>query len=265
MSDVLERILARKREEIAILKRMTGLAALRDMAAGQPPPRGFRQALDRVAARGAAVIAEIKQASPSRGVIRKDFRPAQIAVGYEDGRAACLSVLTDVDFFQGANQYLQQARDAVSIPVLRKDFTIDPLQVTEARAIGADAILLIVSALSDAQMAELAAAAREHSLDVLVEVHDRKELERFLGASLSDAVLGINNRNLRTFETRLETTLDMLSDVPADTPVVTESGIATPADVKRMMDAGVRRFLVGESLMRAESPGDALRELLDAV
>lgn len=262
MSDILETILAQKRDEVSRLRQRLGRRGLDEQVAAQGGVRGFCGALAASAEHGAAVIAEIKRASPSRGLIRKDFKPAEIATGYEKGGAACLSVLTDEHFFQGSVAHLREARAAVAVPVIRKDFTIDELQVLEARAIGADAILLIVAALSDAQINELASAAQEYELDVLVEIHDRREMERFLKAELSGALLGINNRNLRTFETRLETTLELVQDIPDGTPVVTESGIAMPADVRRMLDAGVRRFLVGESLMRARQPGEALRELL---
>ena len=263
MSDILERILARKREEVAVLRRRYSPGSLQDLAAGQSAPRGFARALRAGAAGGAAVIAEIKKASPSKGVIRADFDPAAIARDYARGGAACLSVLTDERFFQGAAAHLALAREACALPVLRKDFTIDPLQVAEARALGADAVLLIAAALSPGQMNELSAAARAAGLDVLVEVHDRAELEQVQRTRLAaPALLGINNRNLRTFETHLETTLELLPALAPGTEVVTESGIATAADVQRMLQAGVRRFLVGESLMRAESPGDALKALL---
>jgi len=215
------------------------------------------------AAGRAAVIAEIKKASPSKGVIRPDFAPAEIAAQYAAGGAACLSVLTDRDFFHGSESALQAARAACELPALRKDFTIDPYQVAEARAIGADAILLIVAALSDAQLRELSAAAAEYGLDVLVEVHDRAELERAL--ELPTRLVGINNRNLRDFSTRLETTLELLDVVPADRVVVTESAIHTRDDVARMRAAGVSAFLIGEAFMRADDPGAALRQLFAAV
>ena len=201
----------------------------------------------------------MKKASPSKGVIRADFDPVSIASSYERGGATCLSVLTDIDFFQGADAYLQQARDACALPVLRKDFTADPYQVIEARAIGADAILLIVAVLSDGQLQELAHAAAEAALDVLVEVHDRAELERAL--ELSTPLLGINNRNLHTFETRLDTTQELLPHIPEGRIVVTESGIHSAEDVSLMRDHDVYAFLVGEAFMRAEEPGEKLREL----
>ena len=262
MSDVLERILAQKREEVAVLRKRHSPQSLQELAAGQSAPRGFASALRACAAGGAAVIAEIKKASPSRGVIRASFDPAALAQDYAQGGAACLSVLTDERFFLGAPEHLGQARAACALPVLRKDFTIDALQVAEARALGADAILLIAAALSGAQMNELAAAAVAQGLDVLVEIHNRAELEQVQRAKLPAALLGINNRDLRTFETRLETTLELLPALPVGTEVVTESGIGAAGDIQRMLDAGVRRFLVGESLMRAESPGAALRALL---
>jgi indole-3-glycerol phosphate synthase len=212
-----------------------------------------------VGAGRAAVIAEIKKASPSRGVLRADFRPAEIAQSYQTGGATCLSVLTDVQFFQGSNPYLQEARAACSLPVIRKDFIIDQYQVLEARSINADAILLIVAALDDVQLADLEAAAFDLGMDVLVEVHDAAELERAL--RLRTPLLGINNRNLRTFETRLDTTIELLSHIPVDRLVVTESGILGREDVRRMRDADVHAFLVGEAFMRAEDPGAALASL----
>jgi indole-3-glycerol phosphate synthase len=258
--DVLERILARKAEEVAERSAARPLAAVREAAAAIDPVRGFRTALAERVARGeAAVIAEAKRASPSKGLIRADFDPAAIAASYARGGAACLSVLTDVDFFQGADDYLRQARAACELPVLRKDFTVDPYQVWEARALGADAVLLIVAALDDARLAQLNDVAAEAGLDVLVEVHDAEELERAL--RLDPPLLGINNRNLRTFDTRLETTLDLLADVPDGTLLVTESGIHAPADVARMRAAGVHAFLVGEAFMRADDPGARLAEL----
>lgn len=264
MSDILAKILAVKREEIAALKRQYSRAALLDISRSQSAVRGFNAALTAKAAVGqAAVIAEIKKASPSKGVIRADFDPAWLAADYAAGGAACLSVLTDRQFFQGHNDYLVAARKACALPVIRKDFLIDELQILEARAIGADCVLLIAAALSSKQLHELHRCARAQSLDVLVEVHDAAELDQVMVSDLGqDYLLGINNRNLRSFETRLETTLDLLARVPQEIPVVTESGIATTADVARMRAAGVHRFLIGESLMRQPSPGAALRLLM---
>ncbi len=260
MSDILERILSRKREEVAARKAGRPLEAVRRAAAEAPPVRGFLAAIEnRVEAGRPAVIAEIKKASPSRGVIRPDFEPAAIARSYAAHGAACLSVLTDEHFFQGRDDYLRQARAACELPVLRKDFTVDPYQVYEARALGADAILLIAAALEDAALRELAALAAETGLDALVEVHDAAELER--AVALPCRLIGVNNRDLRTFETRLETTLDLLGSIPGDRIVVTESGIHAPADVARMRAAGVNAFLVGEAFMRVEEPGEKLAEL----
>ena len=223
--------------------------------------RGFADALHAMIAQGdPAVIAEVKKASPSKGVIRPDFRPADIAVSYEFGGAACLSVLTDIDFFQGADQYLREARAACSLPVIRKDFMIDPYQIVEARALGADCVLLIVAALDDVRMAELAATAKDVGLDVLVEVHDGAELERALN-TLDTPLVGINNRNLHTFEVSLETTLDLLPRIPRERVVITESGILSRADVELMEINEVHAFLVGEAFMRAPDPGVALAEL----
>jgi len=265
MSNVLDKIIAVKREEIAAAEKARPLAALREAAAEQqPPPRDFVSALRaKIAGGQAAVIAEVKKASPSKGVIRADFRPADIARSYAqgDGRvsAACLSVLTDRQFFQGAPEYLIQARAACDLPVLRKDFMIDPYQVYEARAMGADAVLLIVAALDDAQLAELEAAAHALGMAVLVETHDAAELARAL--RLQTPLIGINNRNLRNFEVTLDTTLRLLPDVPPGRLLVTESGIATSADVTRLRGAGVHAFLVGEAFMRAPEPGQALAAL----
>jgi indole-3-glycerol phosphate synthase len=262
-ADVLAKILARKREEIAELAQKFSYAALERAALAADAPRGFARGLETaVREHGAGIIAEIKKASPSKGLIRADFDPPWIAKEYESGGAACLSVLTDRDFFQGHAEHLRQARRACALPVIRKDFLIDPLQVLEARAIGADCILLIAAALETAALKDLAQLAAALHMDVLVEVHDRAELEMVLGAGLPPVLLGINNRNLRTFETRLEVTLELLPLVPAGTEVVTESGIFTVADVRRMQQAGVRRFLIGESLMRQDSPGAALQTLL---
>ncbi|MCP1585223.1 indole-3-glycerol phosphate synthase TrpC [Pseudoxanthomonas mexicana] len=263
MSDILTTILARKADEIAERSARVSLADLRARVADAPPTRGFADALNAMIAQGdPAVIAEVKKASPSKGVIRPDFRPADIAVSYEFGGAACLSVLTDVDFFQGADDYLRQARDACTLPVLRKDFTVDPYQVYEARALGADCILLIVAALDDGQLVDLSGLAMQLGMDVLVEVHDIDELERALQVPVP--LVGINNRNLRTFEVSLDTTLAMKDAVPKDRLLVTESGIVVPEDVTTMRDAGVNAFLVGETFMRAEEPGEALRQLFFA-
>lgn len=260
--DILRKILARKTEEIAERSARVSARALSDLAATLPPPRDFVAALQsKIHAGRPAVIAEIKKASPSQGVIRADFRPAEIAASYARAGAACLSVLTDVDFFQGADDYLKQARGACALPVLRKDFVIDAYQVYEARAIGADCILLIVAALADAQMKDLAELAWHLGMEVLVEVHDHAELDRAL--NLDARLIGINNRNLRTFETRLETTLDLLPNLPEGRIVVTESAIHTRADVARMRTSGVNVFLVGEAFMRAPDPGAQLKVLFD--
>lgn len=264
MADILERILEVKRDEIRALRNRYSLSALEELAGAADRPRGFNAALrSTVAAGKAGVIAEIKKASPSKGVIRADFNPAWIAGEYAAHGAACLSVLTDERFFQGHNDYLKAARAAVALPAIRKDFLIDPTQVIEARGIGADCVLLIAAALSVAQLRELYSVAQSLGMDVLVEIHDGAELDQVLQAQLAEPVLlGINNRNLRTFETRLETTLDLLPRLPQNYEVVTESGIATPDDVRRMRDANVQRFLIGESLMRQPSPGKALAALL---
>lgn len=258
--DILQRILTRKREEIAERIAREPLASVRERALVASPPRGFLKALEtRIAAGQAAVIAEIKKASPSRGVICEDFQPARIASSYAANGACCLSVLTDRDFFQGADTYLQQARAACSLPVLRKDFTIDPYQIVEARALGADCILLIVAALDDVQLRNLAAVAKDIGIDVLVEVHDATELERALRLDL--ALIGINNRNLRTFETTLRTTLELLPMIPPGRLVVTESGILAPDDVTTMRQHGVHGFLIGEAFMKAPDPGIELQRL----
>jgi len=258
--DILKKILARKSEEIAERMRRVPLQELHRRIEGAPAPRGFVRAIEgRLAAGRPAVIAEIKKASPSRGILRADFRPAEIAKSYAHHGAACLSVLTDVDFFQGSDAYLQEARAACGLPVLRKDFTMDAYQVYEARVIGADAILLIVAALGDTRMCELAALASELGMDVLVEVHDGQELERAL--KLDTPLIGINNRDLRTFETRIETTLNLLPAMPKDRIVVTESGILSSADVARMRSHKVNTFLVGEAFMKAEDPGIQLEKL----
>jgi len=262
-SDILDTILARKAEEVAARRAQVPLEALIARVEQAPPVRGFADALRAsIAAGNPAVIAEVKKASPSKGVIRADFRPADIAVSYEFGGASCLSVLTDVDFFQGSDAYLQQARDACTLPVLRKDFVIDAYQVVEARVLGADCILLIVAALDDTQLATLSELALSLGMDVLVEVHDIDELERAL--QVPAPMIGINNRNLRTFEVSLQTTLDMRQAVPRDRLLVTESGILGPADVTVMREAGVNSFLVGEAFMRVEEPGEGLRQLFFA-
>jgi indole-3-glycerol phosphate synthase len=264
MSDILNKILAVKADEVAAAKQSRSLASLRSEIESDRPARaglrGFEASLrGKIAAGRAGVIAEVKKASPSKGVLRADFDPAQIAASYAEHGAACLSVLTDVQFFQGAPAYLQQARAACKIPVLRKDFMIDPYQVYQARSWGADAILLIVSALDHGLMADLEACADELGMDVLVEVHDGDELDAAL--RLKTRLLGINNRNLRTFETTLQTTLDLLPRIPQDKLVVTESGILNADDVKRMRDADVHAFLVGEAFMRAPDPGVELARL----
>lgn len=257
---ILENIVARKYEEVKENRARVSLDELQRLAASADAPRGFAQALrQRATAQQPAVIAEVKKASPSKGVIRENFNPAEIAVSYQQGGAACLSVLTDIDFFQGSTEYLQQARAACDLPVIRKDFMVDPYQVVEARAMGADCILLIVASLEDGQMAELNAAAVELGMDVLVEVHDGAELDRAL--QLDTPLVGINNRNLHTFEVSLDTTLQLLPRVPADRLAVTESGILTRADVELMLDNGVYSFLVGEAFMRASDPGAELKRL----
>lgn len=260
MSDILQTILRRKAEEVAGRSARVSLRELSARCEGAPAPRGFAAALQaKVDAGLPAVIAEVKKASPSKGVIRPDFRPGEIAASYERGGAACLSVLTDVDFFQGADAYLQEARAACTLPVLRKDFIVDAYQVYEARVLGADCVLLIVAALGDAALAELSNLAMELGMDVLVEVHDIDELERAL--QVGAPLVGINNRSLRTFEVSLDTTLALKPAVPADRLLVTESGIATRDDVARMRAAGVHAFLVGESFMRAPDPGAELARL----
>ena len=263
MSDILQRIVEVKREEIAAARPRVGASDLQELARGQDAPRGFAAAMRAKVARGdAAVIAEIKKASPSKGVLREQFDPAAIAASYAKHGAACLSVLTDVQFFQGHEDYLKAARAACALPVIRKDFLIDPYQVVEARAMGADCVLLIAACLGDGQMSELEAAALEQGMDVLVEVHDGAELDRAL--RLKTPLLGINNRNLRTFEVTLDTTLGLMSRVPADRLLVTESGILGQADAAKMRAAGVHAFLVGEAFMRADDPGVALEALFGA-
>ena len=263
MSDILNKILATKTEEIAAAKRSEPLEALREAAEWMPPARDFVGAVRaKIAAGRPAVIAEIKKASPSKGVIRADFRPAEIAASYAAGGAACLSVLTDREYFQGSPEYLKAARDACDLPVLRKDFMIDPYQVYEARAMGADCILLIVAALSLAQMQEMEDIAMQLGMAVLVESHDGDELD--ISLQLKTPLIGINNRNLRTFETRLETTIDLMDEIPVDRIVVTESGILTPAAVALMRAHEVETFLVGEAFMRADDPGAELARLFFA-
>ena len=264
MSDILNKIVAVKHEEVAAAKKRLPFDAIRADAESRVLTRDFEGALRAKIAKGqAAVIAEVKKASPSKGVLRADFEPADIAQSYMEGdgkvSAACLSVLTDRQFFQGQPDYLKQARASTTLPVLRKDFMVDAYQIYESRAMGADAILLIAACLDDAQMADFEAIARSLDMAVLVEVHDRPELERAL--KLKTPLVGINNRNLRTFEVTLDTTLGMMKDVPQDRLLVTESGILKPADVKTMRDAGVHAFLVGEAFMRADDPGLALAKL----
>lgn len=260
MSDILDKIVAVKREEVAAALAKKSLAMVRADAESRVLTRDFEGALRaKIAAGQAAVIAEIKKASPSKGVLRQEFIPADIAQSYAEHGAACLSVLTDKQFFQGSVDFLKQARASCDLPVLRKDFLIDAYQVYEARAMGADAILLIAACLDDAQMAEMEAVARSLDMAVLVEVHDRAELDRAL--KLKTRLVGINNRNLKTFEVSLQATLDMLPAVPADRLLITESGILSADDVKRMREAHVNAFLVGEAFMRAAEPGEALAKL----
>ena len=260
MSDILNQIVATKREEIALAQKKTPLEVVRADAESRLLTRDFVGALRaKIDAGLPGVIAEVKKASPSKGVIRADFIPADIAQSYAEHGAACLSVLTDRQYFQGSPDFLKQARASCDLPVLRKDFMVDPYQVYEARAMGADCILLIAACLDDARMADLEAIALGLNMAVLVEVHDREELQRAL--RLKTPLVGINNRNLRTFEVTLDTTLGMLSDVPGDRLLVTESGILNATDVQRMRAAGVHAFLVGEAFMRAAEPGEALAEL----
>ncbi len=264
MSDILKQICDVKVEEVAAAKRRMSLEDMRRDAESRVLTRDFVGALKaKIARQQAAVIAEVKKASPSKGVIREDFIPADIAQSYAEGdgkvSAACLSVLTDRQFFQGQPDYLKQARASCALPVLRKDFMVDPYQIYESRAMGADCVLLIAACLDDAQMAEMEAIAHSLDMAVLVEVHDGEELDRAL--RLKTPLLGINNRNLRTFEVSLQTTLDLQKRVPADKLLVTESGILGPDDVKTMRDAGIHAFLVGEAFMRAKEPGEALASL----
>ena len=257
---VLKKIFDRKNEEVAERRAALPLAKLESAVASTEPTRGFRNALSERVERGdAAVIAEVKKASPSKGVIRADFQPAKIAASYEAGGAACLSVLTDIDFFQGADAYLQAARGACSLPVLRKDFTLDPYQIWEARALGADAILLIVACLELPLLKDLHDCATELELDVLVEVHDEAELDEAL--TLGGDLIGINNRDLRTFETSLDTTYRLLERIPAGVQVVTESGFSARDQVIEMRRNGVDTFLIGETFMRASDPGAALADM----
>jgi indole-3-glycerol phosphate synthase len=259
---ILKKIIARKLEEVAERQKTVTLAEQIARAQAQPAARGFVAAIERKLAAGdAAVIAEIKKASPSKGVIRERFYPEEIARSYEKGGAACLSVLTDIDFFQGADNYLQQARSATKLPVLRKDFTVDPYQIWEARALGADCVLLIVAALNEEQLQALNACAQKAKLDVLVEVHNAEELAQAL--RLNNRLIGINNRDLHSFNTSLNTTYELLNKIPSDRIVVTESGIHTVDDVKAMRGHGVNAFLVGEVFMKADDPGMQLLEMFN--
>jgi indole-3-glycerol phosphate synthase len=264
---ILKKIIARKHEEVAERSARVSIADLKQRIADQQgsafDPRGFADALaESLSAGRPAVIAEIKKASPSKGVIRDPFEPAEIAASYERGGASCLSVLTDVDFFQGADEYLQQARSACALPVIRKDFIVDPYQIYEARALGADCILLIVAALTDEQLSDLTALTHELGMDVLIEVHNAEELERIL--PLNTRLVGINNRDLHTFEVSLENTFKLLDRIPSDRIIVTESGILTPEDVAAMQDRQVNAFLIGEAFMRAEDPGQQLARFFSA-
>lgn len=260
-STILEQIIEHKHQEIAAAKSRVSFDELERSFPAVENVRGFAAALrDRIGQRQAAVIAEIKKASPSRGLIRDDFDPALLAKDYAANGATCLSILTDEKFFQGCNEDLQAARAACDLPVIRKDFMVDVYQIAESRSLGADCILLIVAALQQSQMEELAAYANDIAIDILVEVHDQQELERAL--SLETDLLGINNRNLHTFETKLQTTLELVRNVPAGKLIITESGINSADDVKLMLDHGIFGFLIGESCMRAHSPGDKLRELI---
>lgn len=258
--DILKKILHRKQQEIAERSAKVSLIKMQEIAEQAQPVRGFVESLQaKIAMGNSGVIAEIKKASPSKGLLRADFQPTEIAQSYANAGAACLSVLTDQDFFQGHESYLEQARAACNLPVIRKDFIIDPYQVFEARAINADCILLIVAALDDLQLETLSQLALMLEMDVLVEVHDETELHRALVLNLP--LIGINNRDLRTFDTRLETTLDLLKLIPDETTVITESGIHTTDDVNRMREHNVHGFLVGEAFMRADDPGEALTGL----
>ncbi len=258
--DILKKILDRKAEEIANRKQRTAVDLLKEMAGDAEKPRGFASALKNKAnLKKSAIIAEIKKASPSKGVIRENFKPLEIAQDYAMNGAACLSVLTDKDFFQGSEAYLQMAKQACPLPILRKDFMIDPYQIYESRALGADCILLIVAALEDQQMHELADTATDLGMDVLVETHDAEELKRAL--TLETPLIGINNRNLRTFETSLQTTLDLKAAISSERLIITESGIHTQEDIQLMLDNEIYTFLVGEAFMKADYPGKKMREL----
>ena len=260
MSDVLAKIIDGKREEVALLKRQTSLSTLESEAVAASPVRGFADALARASAGGYGLIAELKKASPSKGLIRADFDPATLARAYQDGGATCLSVLTDTPWFQGSADFLVAARNAVSLPVLRKDFMIDPIQITESRALGADCILLIMAALDDVLAAELEACAFAHGMDVLIEVHDAAELER--ACKLRSRLMGINNRNLKTMEISLDVGAAMLPHLPSDRLAIAESGLFTPADLAHMAASGARCFLIGESLMRADDVSAATATIL---
>ena len=260
MSDILAKIIEGKRQEVAQLKQSHSLSTLTEDARSAPSPRGFTDALRQASQTGYGLIAELKKASPSKGLIRPDFQPELLARAYEDGGASCLSVLTDIPWFQGHDDYLRQARGATQLPVLRKDFMIDPLQIIHSRALGADCILLIMAALSDSQAAELEATAHEFGMDVLIEVHDDAELDR--ACLLKSPLMGINNRNLKTMEISLEVGKAMLPRLPEDRIAVAESGMFTPDDLAEMAQAGARCFLIGESLMRQDDVASATRTLL---